>query len=238
MSTASLAQHCHINVMTIKMSTYENSRLVHRPHQQRSRDALAKIVAAAELLLRTKGYAGFSMAALAELSGLSTGNIYRRFRGKSELLQALKEEITARLEQTVAEYLSHGNFPDIASVVHRTMDAAILAFSHDQSLHQILFDTRITDPFIDKIGWDGRTRIFGHYRKVLLPLLSHLPEETAETLARVSFDILTSANVGKIRANNPILNSLSWPALNAEFSAAAIAYLKARMTSAEETLPR
>ena len=68
------------------MTTIEASAHVLKPQQRRSRAALARIVEAAEHLLRTNSIADFSMAAVAEAAGMPVGNIYRRFRGKDDLL--------------------------------------------------------------------------------------------------------------------------------------------------------
>ncbi len=211
------------------MSTYETSRLVHQPHQRRSREALARIVTAARLLLRTKGYEGFSMAALAELAGIPSGNIYRRFRSKAELLLAIKEDVTYRLEQTVVTHLEGRIFSTIDDVVHMTVEAIVLGFSKDAKLHRALFSDKISDPSVHRVGRSGRSRIFLHYREALLPLLKAQSPGKAELLARISFEIMASAVVGKARSDNDLLNSLSWSTLSAEIITATIAYLKSRL---------
>jgi AcrR family transcriptional regulator len=213
------------------MSTYETSRLVHQPHQQRSREALAKIITAAELLLRANGFEGFSMAALAEVAGIPAGNIYRRFRGKAELLLALKEGVTRRLEQTVETHLAGKAFSNIDEVVHATVDAMVLGFTKDEKLHRALFSGKISDPSVHQVGWSGRSRVFSLYREALLPLLKALPPDNAELLTRVSFEIMVSPIVGKARSDNDILNSLSWTVLSTEIIAATTAYLKFRLAS-------
>jgi AcrR family transcriptional regulator len=85
------------------MSAFDNSPHVLRPRQQRSREALAKIVQAAEHILRTDGPDGFSIAAVAHTSGLPIANIYRRFRFREDILLALKDDITARVDRAVME---------------------------------------------------------------------------------------------------------------------------------------
>jgi len=92
------------------MSTFDISPHVLRPQQERSRAALAKIVQAAEKILRKDGIDGFSMAAVAESADLPVGNIYRRFKGKDELLQAIKHDVTSRIEMAVAARLSQQQF--------------------------------------------------------------------------------------------------------------------------------
>ncbi len=97
-------------------STFDISPHVLRPQQERSRAALAKIVQAAEKILRKDGIDGFSMAAVAEAADLPVGNIYRRFEGKDELLQAIKHDVTSRIEMAVAARLSQQQFSDIPTL--------------------------------------------------------------------------------------------------------------------------
>jgi AcrR family transcriptional regulator len=213
------------------MSNFDVSPHVFPPRQQRSRKALAKIVKAAEHILRTEGFDGFSMAAVAKTSGLPVGNIYRRFKGKSELLQALKEDVTSRIEKAVLERLSKSQHSGISPFVQGFVAAVIQVFVDDESVHRILFDARVRDdPAMDRIGSSGRHRIFNYYREGLLPLLARIDNKKAETLARVSFQIMASAVVGKAQGSDRMLSSLSWTELQAEFAAAAIAYLTSSIT--------
>jgi len=146
--------------MATVMSTFETSPHVLRPQQQRSRVALAKIVTAAERLLRTKGIDGFSMAEVAEAAGLPVGNIYRRFRGKDELLQAIKYDVTARIEDAVAERLSLDAFKDIADLIRRFAGATCDTFAADEKLYRTLFSAQTADSAMHRIGASGRLRIF------------------------------------------------------------------------------
>jgi AcrR family transcriptional regulator len=212
------------------MSNFDVSPHIFPPRQQRSRKALAKIVKAAEHILRTEGFDGFSMAAVAKTSGLPVGNIYRRFKGKSELLQALKEDVTSRIEKAVLERLSKSRHTGISPFVQNFVAAVIQVFVDDESVHRILFDARVRDPVMDRIGSGGRHRIFNYYREALLPLLAHIDNEKAETLARVSFQIIASAVVGKAQGGDRMLSSMSWTELQAEFAGAAIAYLNLSIT--------
>jgi AcrR family transcriptional regulator len=212
------------------MSTFDASAHVLRPQQRRSRAALARIVEAAEQLVRTSGIDDFSMAAVAQAAGMPVGNIYRRFRGKDELIQAIKEDIIARIEDAVTERLSRERFRDIASLIHGFVGAVSEAFSSDESMHRFL-SSRSGDPVLCQIGSSGRRRIFLYYRDALLPLLPHESAERAELLVRVSFHLLAAAMVGKACADDQTLTDLSWNVLGAEISTAAIAYLQASVNS-------
>ncbi len=213
------------------MSTFEASAHVLKPQQQRSRAALVKIVEAAEQLLRTSSIADFSMAAVAEAAGLPVGNIYRRFRGKDELLQAIKEDAIARIENAVTERLSRERFQDIPSLIRGIVGAVSEAYSRDEGLHRFLFNRSISDPVLTEIGSSGRRRIFAYYRDALLGLLPQESPERAEMLVRVSFHLLSAAMAGKACADDWTLTDLSWNVLGAEISTAAIAYLQASVDS-------
>lgn len=214
-----------------RMSTFEASAHVLKPQQQRSRAALVKIVEAAEQLLRTSSIADFSMAAVAEAAGLPVGNIYRRFRGKDELLQAIKEDAIARIENAVTERLSRERFQDIPSLIRGIVGAVSEAYSGDEGLHRFLFNRSISDPVLTEIGSSGRRRIFAYYRDALLGLLPEESPERAEMLVRVSFHLLSAAMAGKACADDWTLTDLSWNVLGAEISTAAIAYLQASVDS-------
>jgi AcrR family transcriptional regulator len=213
------------------MSSFEASAHVLKPQQQRSRAALARIVGAAEQLLRTSSIADFSMAAVAEAAGLPVGNIYRRFRGKDELLQAIKEDAIARIENAVTARLSRERFQDIPSLIRGIVGAVSEAYSRDEGLHRFLFNRSISDPVLTEIGSSGRRRIFAYYREALLGLLPQESPERAEMLVRVSFHLVSAAMAGKACADDWTLADMSWTALRTEISTAAIAYLEASMYS-------
>lgn len=56
-----------------------------------------RIVAAAIPLFRAQGYAGFTLAAVAEAAGVTQQTVIRRFGGKEGLLEACAEVATARI---------------------------------------------------------------------------------------------------------------------------------------------
>jgi AcrR family transcriptional regulator len=213
------------------MSTFDTSPHVLRPQQGRSRAALAKIVQAAEKILRKNGIDGFSMAAVAEAADLPIGNIYRRFKGKDDLLQAIKHDVTSRIEVVVAERLSKREFSDIPSLVRALVGAASKTFASDETLYQIVFNSRTRNPVLNQIGLSGRRRVFAAYREALLPFLESVPKSRAELLVRVSFHLLAAAIVGKARVEDGALTDLSWNVLGSEIGTAAIAYLETSISA-------
>jgi len=207
------------------LSTFASSRHVLQPRQVRSREALIRILQAAEQLLREKGLDGFSMNEVAKKSGLPVGNIYRRFKGKAELLLAIKEDVTSKIENAVVERISDKKFSDISSLMLGFVEALIDAFAHDESVHLILFDRRVRDAELDQVGFTGRQHIFAYYRNALLPLMPEINRRNAETLVRVSFHIVAAAVVGKADGYDQTISRMSWKSLGTEFAQAALCYL-------------
>ncbi|REG49011.1 TetR family transcriptional regulator [Paraburkholderia sp. BL6669N2] len=205
----------------------EDSPHVLRPLQRRSREALAKIISAAELLLRTEGIDGFSIAAVAEKAGLPVGNIYRRFRAKEDILAVIKQEVTDRIEQAVIQRLQEEQFTDIRRLVAALVDVLVKSFCRDEALHKVLFDRRVKDPALSQIGSLGRRHIYLQYRAVLTSVLPPLKTARTELIATFSFQIIASAIVGKASGNDGALVSMPWKTLATEASAAAVAYLEA-----------
>lgn len=74
------------------------------PQVQARLDALrASILDAAGELLAERGYAGCSVAAVAERAGVATGSVYRHFPGKAELVVELFRGVVNREVQVVRE---------------------------------------------------------------------------------------------------------------------------------------
>jgi len=80
----------------------------------------SRILDAALDMLADRGYAGTSIASVAEAAGVSVGNIYRYFAGKEELaaaalpaerIRGLSRAVTARLEALAASGRSTGARP-------------------------------------------------------------------------------------------------------------------------------
>lgn len=208
------------------MDSYEASPFVRRPVQERSRAALARIVAAATEVLVRKGNDGFSMAEVAEAAGIPVGNIYRRFDGKDSIVQTIKLEAIRRLEDAVCERLNGQNFTRPNQIVSEL--SAILAevSERDEALHRVLYSYRMLTPSLRAIGLAGRGRVFGHYNNAVSAFLHFLPEQRRLSVIGFSYQIIVSSFVSKSRGDDPILLEMSWSALAQEVTKAATGYLK------------
>jgi AcrR family transcriptional regulator len=207
------------------MPSFETSPFVLAPQQERSRAALRKIVSAAAAVIATKGLEGFSMADVAAKAGIPVGSIYRRFRGKEDLILAIKLDATSRIEDAVTQRLGALAFSDIDDLVSKVALATAQAFAKDEALHRFLFSQPTESSRLDEIGSEGRLRIFDLYKTALVPLLHGVAPRRQDLLVQVSFQIIASALLTKARGVNATLNALSWSAVAKEFAQASASYL-------------
>ncbi|MGC2655788.1 MAG: TetR/AcrR family transcriptional regulator [Mycobacterium sp.] len=89
---------------------------VRPPQQARSRAALQRLLASAEHVLVSDGPDEFTIARVAEHAGISVGGVYRRFASKEQLIDAVRQDFVARLENAVTEALQTTS-PSLAGVV-------------------------------------------------------------------------------------------------------------------------
>ncbi len=89
----------------------------HPPRQARSRAALQRLLASAEHVLINDGPEELTIARVAEHAGVSVGGVYRRFAGKEQLIDAVKQALVERLEQSAAAALENAE-PSLEGVVN------------------------------------------------------------------------------------------------------------------------
>ena len=126
-------------------STVGKGTLATPAHQERSRKSLNRILAAAEVVLRREGMEGFSIAAIAEASGLSVGGIYARVKGKQELYQLIKDATTRRIASKVCAAVQKPA-STLDEVVNSYVAALISGFARDEKLHKALFSSDVVLP--------------------------------------------------------------------------------------------
>jgi AcrR family transcriptional regulator len=134
------------------MDTYEASPFVHRPVQERSRAALARIVAAATQVLVRKGHDGFSMAEIAQAADMPVGNIYRRFSGKDSIVEAIKLGALEHLEAVVRERLTAHPFDSAGEVIAALAETMARISEQNEALHRVLYSYPIATPALREIG--------------------------------------------------------------------------------------
>ena len=82
------------------------SEAIHPPKQQRSREALARLLEATIEIVRTEGLAGATIPRIAEAAKMAPASVYRRFRDKESLLRTAFVNVLERANATNAAALS------------------------------------------------------------------------------------------------------------------------------------
>jgi AcrR family transcriptional regulator len=101
--------------------------------QRQKSELRSRILEATLDLLAERGYAGTSIAAVAEAAGISVGNLYRYFAGKEELVAAALpseriEEILAAVTSRLEALAAQGRRSGARPVAPLEPDAAQVAF--------------------------------------------------------------------------------------------------------------
>lgn len=105
------------------------------------------VLRAAAALLADRGYAGCSVAAVAERAGMATGSVYRHFTGKAELAVELFRSVVGReVEAVAAAAAAPGLEPEqrVAAVVETF---AVRALRAPRLAHALLAEP--VDPAVD-----------------------------------------------------------------------------------------
>jgi AcrR family transcriptional regulator len=207
------------------MDSYELSPFVRRPLQERSRIALARIIAGASEVLVREGHDSFSMADIAEAAGLPVGNIYRRFKGKDSIVQAISLDTFTRLEAIIRDRLQGHRFASASEVVTELAAAMAVTSEQNEGLFRVLLSYQITSADLRGIVLAGRRRLVSIYKDALSGFLQDLPEPRRDLVIGVSYHLVAAAIVSKSRGDDPTLIDISWHDLAQEVAKAATAYL-------------
>jgi AcrR family transcriptional regulator len=163
--------------------------------QERSRRSLQRIQTAAEVILRRDGFDGFSVAAIAEVSGISIGGIYARVKGKPELYQLLKDAATRRLAKRIEARLqvASGGYTD---VIDAFVGALVTEFSRDEKLHRALLMPGVVQEKAAMRSLERRRESIDKFVEALIkaePALADLPPSRLQFSGNLVIDGIFSA---------------------------------------------
>src|SRR5690242_5595146 len=89
------------------------------PQQARSRESLSRLLRAAQEVLGQKGVEGATIPVIAQRAGLTPGAVYRRFRDKDALLEAVILRMLERQDEGIRAALT----PEMARKIPLTVFA-------------------------------------------------------------------------------------------------------------------
>lgn len=130
----------------VRTRTYDNSRRAAQAEQTR-----ARVVDAARSLFVDRGYVGTTLETVAEHSGVSLPTVYRLFRSKRGILDAIlqtsgigEDEATPLLELDEVRDLLQD--PDGRSMLRRAAAIAAQILAHEAPMQEVLQSAASLDP--------------------------------------------------------------------------------------------
>ena len=209
------------------MNNFDHSPYVLRPQQERSRNALARIIAGSAEVLVREGGDNFSMADIAKAAGIPVGSIYRRFKGRNSIVQAISLDTFTRIEDMIRDRMQGHNFASAGEVVAELAAGMVTFSEQNQPLIRVMvsYSTVANAELLDGVLL-ARRRLVGYYKEALAGFLQHLPEQRRDIVVGISYEIVSSAIISKSRKDVPVSLDLSWPDLAQEVTKAATSYLR------------
>jgi len=111
-----------------------------KPLQERSKQTVGAILAAAAHVFAERGYANTTTNHIAEQAGVSIGSLYQYFPSKDAILVALAEQHVENAFAAVLEEVREKRDRPARELLHALVDALLRAHQKDPRLHRVIFE--------------------------------------------------------------------------------------------------
>ena len=161
----------------------ENSAVFEKPRQQRSRDALGRIIVAAVKLLSERGFDATRVADVAREAEVPVGTVYKYFADKNALLGALVDGYRrCRMDEIRALCTSpEAMTASPKELVELHLDIVFSAFTLDAGLLRLIERRRLEDSSTHQDQSTANEIVAG---LIADRLIERLPDRNAEELRR------------------------------------------------------
>ena len=134
---------------------------VRTPKQERSREKVHRLYAAARTCFATLGYAGTTMARIASAAHVSIGTAYAYFKDKDDVLQqVLSDHAESRIEPAEKMVATLPPRATLRSTLALLMSGGAAAQSQQTRMHRVFLERILEDPRLHSIA--ARFRQRGH----------------------------------------------------------------------------
>ena len=166
------------------------------------------------------------MADIAKAAGVPLSSIYRRFKGKDSIIQAISADTFRRLEDIVRDRMQGHDFASAGEVVAELARGIAEMCEQNEALVRLMIvQSSVTDATHRNNVIAARRRLVGYYREAISGFLQHLSEQRRDIVVGFSYHIVAAAFVNKARGDFPIVIELSWSDLTQEVIKAATGHL-------------
>lgn len=187
-------------------STKSRTRARKSPQQERSRDMVETILAAAARVFVKHGYAHATTNRIADAAGVSVGSVYQYFPSKDaiavELLRRYREGLLSLVQRALGE-ADEQTFP---AAVHALVSSLLRAEGIDPALHRVLIEQVLrTRARAELIGFEERLEAIVEDALRRGGLQTIRPHLTAFVVVRVVLAMVHAAVVDRPQMNEPAL---------------------------------
>lgn len=193
------------------------------PRQARSRAALQRLLSAAEDVLINDGVDEFTIARVAEHAGVSVGGVYRRFAGKEQLIEAVRQNLLARMQDAVGDALA-GAEPSVRGVLAAFTGALgeILSVS-GQVIPVILAGHRVPEPPAQ--AGEALAGLQQRFLDAITPYRHEIDHPDPDRALRIAFRTVAGAAVHRAAVIRWWPDGLDWDDWAGEITDMTTAYL-------------
>jgi AcrR family transcriptional regulator len=197
----------------------------HPPQQARSRAALQRLLASAEHVLVNEGLEQLTIARVAEHAGVSVGGVYRRFAGKEQLIDAVKQALVERLEHSVGAALDKAE-PSPGGVVDAFAKALAETLNESGRLiPAILAGGRSADPPEQRLR--NFTRLQQRFLDAMAPHQKQIRHPDPVAALNIAFRSVIATGAHRAAISPWLPDGLTWRQWAREIADMITAYLTA-----------
>lgn len=196
------------------------------PRQERSREALRKILNAAEEVLVKDGLDHFTIASVAQEAGVSVGGVYRRFTGKDQLIDAVVALQMSQVEETVANALQNAE-PGLAAVITAFAEAAAQNFPRVGRVAIALAGSQQT-PALQLRGINSAVALQRLFMDAAAPHMGEIVRPEPATALGTAFRTILGSGVHRAAMAQWWPDGLTWGQWADEIAAMTTGYLVGR----------
>ena len=141
---------------------------VRQPRQKRSRESLRRIYSAANDLLEARTFDQITIADISDLSRVSIGSIYQRFRGKDDLLWTLYDAYIDEAAHRIDEMSRKRSEKDLDSRIEKIVGTTCELFrSHRGIVRSLLLMYRQTPERVPESLLSRVESVYGAMRRFI-----------------------------------------------------------------------
>jgi len=165
------------------------------PQQGRSRESFARMISAAEKLLKANGNDNFTLNEVSEVGKVSIGSIYCRFSSKEELIHAVQIRAMARIEKDQCDVIAKAaaSTNNLSELIVKLVDGLAESFRRHAPLLRPMMHRAGYDPDVAEVGRQSYLLVTERVHAALLEYRDEIAQPDPERAVRSAYRIMYGA---------------------------------------------